>query len=278
MSQSLLKLYREHPYEPLEPKASDPKQMVFKFNSPTHFISWIESLDKGFKRGSKQDSSNTEKSSFAMSQDLPDAFEKVRETKFESDDTDQLQAKIAELKKGTMFSDEGYEIDVPEHLSGSDRTWIKPRFKNTPTRIIDDVLLIEATYNAGRSAEVAKKMGMALLSGIYRRRVIPRKIVLAYAGIGIRSNGNGNQHMTTVDVSFQDLHGIAKILHPSAFRRLWFRIAEIYPDLSYGYGRPPTFSTTKGSMTFETLYDIYMSDPKGAFEREIDKFLGVVTK
>lgn len=275
MSQSLLKLYNEHPYEPLVPTASNPDQMVFKFNSPTHFLSWIEELDKRFKRGSTENSSDTERESFTQSLNLADAFNKVRETKFESDDADQLQAKIAELKKGTMFSDEGYELDIPEYLSGSDRVWIKERRKKTPTRVIDDVLLIEATYNAGRSAAVAKKMGMALLSGIYRRRVVPRKIVLAYAGLGIRNSGG--QHMTTIDVSFQDLHGIAKILHPSAFRRLWFRIAEIYPDLAYGYGRPPTFSTTKGSMTFETAYDVYENGP-AYFDKEIDKFLGVTTK
>lgn len=277
MSQSLLKLYAEHPYEPLEPKASNPDQMVFKFNSPQHFISWIESLDKNFQRGADQNSSETESSSFTQSANLADAFEKVRETKFESSDTDQLQAKIAELKKGTMFSDEGYEIDVPEYLSGSDRVWIKPRFKKTPTRLIDDTLLIEATYNCSRGAETARKMGMAFLSGIYRRRVIPRKIVLAYAGKGIRNRTEG-QHLVTVDVSFQDLNGIAKILHPSAFRRLWFRIAEIYPDLSYGYGQPPRFSTTKGSTTFEMLYDIYAEGNTAGFEREIDKFLGITTK
>ncbi len=276
MSQSLLKLYAEHPYEPLVPTSSNPDQMVFKFNSPTHFISWVESLDNSFKRGSEQRSSETESSGFTQSLNLADAFEKVRSTKFESDDTDQLQARIAEIKKGTMFSDEGYEIDVPEFLSGSDRTWIKPRHKKTPTRVIDDVLLIEATYNGSRDAEVAKKMGMALLSGIYRRRVVPRKIVLAYAGLNVRSTGG--QHLTTIDVSFQDLHGIAKILHPSAFRRLWFRIAEIYPNLSYGYGRPPSFSTTKGSMTFETLYSIYQSGTPDGFEKEIDRFLGVITK
>jgi len=275
--QSLLKLYKEHPYEPLVPTASNPNQMVFKFNSPTHFLSWVEHLDKNFKRGSSQDSSESESSSFTQSIGMEDAFEKVRQTKFESEDADQLQAKISELKKGTMFAEEGYEIDVPEYLSGSDRVWIRPRHKKMPTRVIDDILLIEATYNGSRSAEVAKKMGLALISGIYRRRVIPRKIVLAYAGKSVRSNTEG-QHLTTIDVSFQDLHGIAKILHPSAFRRLWFRVAEIYPDLAWGYGRPPSFSTTKGAMTFENAYSVFTGSNKDGFEKEIDTFLGITNK
>lgn len=268
----LLELYKSHPYEPLVPKASNPDQMVFKFNSPVHFVSWVESLDSNFARGSSENSSESRDDGFALSTSLADAFEKIRETKFESTDTDQLQAKIAELKKGTMFADEGYEIDVPEYLSGSDRVWIRPRYKKTPTRIIDDTLLIECTYNWSRSAEIARKMGMDLLTGIYNRRVVPRKVVLAFAGTGVRYNTNG-QHLVTIDVSFQDLHGIAKVLHPSAFRRLWFRIAEIYPDLAGGYGSAPRFSTEKGAMAFEVVYDTY-SD-KDRFGAEIDKFLGV---
>lgn len=274
----LLEIYQKHPYEPVEPKASDPNQNVFKFNSPTHFISWVESLEANFKRGSTQNESDSNGVGFTQSKDLTDGFNKMRETKFESTDTAQLESKIAELKRGTVFADEGFELEIPEHLSGSDMVWIKPRHKRQVTRIIDDVLLIEATYNSSRDAETARKMGMAILSGIYRRRVIPRKIVLAFAGNGIRYNTD-ETHMVAIDVSFQDLNGIAKILHPSAFRRLWFRVAEIYPDLAYGYGVPPRFTTTKGSMSFEVVYDIFRAtetaEKKDAFEKEIDTFLGI---
>lgn len=248
--------------------------MVFKFNSPQHFLSYVEELHNLGPTGT-QNSSNDNDFAFALSRNLEDAYNVIRETTFDTKDTDVLQAKISELKKGTMYSDEGFELEIPEYLAGSDKVWLKPKHKRTPTRIIDDVLIIDAAYNASRSAETSRMLGMKILKGIYKRRVIPRKIVVVYGGESIR-NGIRDGYLVAIDVSFSDLNGIAKLLHPSMFRRIYFRMIEIYPDLSYGYGRAlmgDRAKTQKGYISIDNIYH-YASDDK-IIEDHLDIFLGI---
>jgi len=267
----LLELYQKAPYEPLVPSKSNPKQDVFKFNSPQHFISWVKHLDENFKRGSSYDSSETGDYNFCLSRNLEDAYEVIRETRFSPSDNIILDRRISEIKKRSYFSDDGYEIAVPEYIAMSDRVWLTTENRETPTRIINDTLFIDAGYNSSKDAEICKKIGVKILEYVYRRRVIPRKMTIFFAPEGLR-NETKKESLLTVDVSFTDLNGIAKMLHPSAFRRLWFRVAEQYSDLSYGYGRTPNNQTTsKHTITISTLYELNDEE----FENEIDKFLGL---
>lgn len=275
----LVTVYKENPYLPLVPIASLDKEMVFKFNSPQHYFSYVEKLDENFKRGSEHTASDKDEYDFSLSVNLKDAFRVLREVKFEHDQAHKIEGKLSQLKKNTEYSDDGYELEIPEYLAGSDKIWLSNKNKKRPTRIIDDVLLIDGTYSARYGAENSRKIGLGILNSIYNRNLIPRKLVIAFCGKNICRNKPipKGEYLTTVDVSFNDLNGIAKMLHPSAFRRLWFRIAEQYPDLEYGYGTPrhgDDGMTIKGYIGMNTLQDIF--NDKNRFEAEIDKFIGLI--
>lgn len=158
--------------------------------------------------------------------------------------------------------------------------WLQDKRRKTLTRIIDDTLIIDATYSAGRDAERSQRIGMAILEAIYRRRVIPRKMVVGFGAESVKTQPRkSGEYLTAIDVSFSDLNGVAKILHPSAFRRLWFRLIEQYPDVDSGYGRPRSGSdgkTIKGYISVDRIYSLF--DDKERFEQEIDTFLGLTTK
>lgn len=274
----LLDLYKTHPYEPLIPTVVDTKQMVYKFNSPRHFFSWVQALHSGGRNGQSSQTASEEKSeeknSFTMSKTLDHAYEVLRDTRFDPKQTDILEARISELKKGTFYAEEGYEIEIPEYLSGGEKIWIKQKVRSKPTRIIDDVLMIDSAYSAGRDADTCRKIGMEILTSIYRRNVIPRKMVVTY---GEKNNRNsGGDFLCAIDVTFSDLDGIAKLLHPASFRRLFFRLSEIFPDLVYGYGFPYNGSTEKGYISIDSLYSQWGN--KDYFEKEIDTFLGTEKK
>lgn len=285
----LLELYKRSPYEPLVPERADENQRIFKFNSPQHYISWVGGLHEKFQRGNMgNDSSETSDQNFTLSRDLPHAYEVIRETKFTPEDNSVLESKISEIKKGTRYSDEGYELEIPEYLAGSDRIWLQPKHRKTPTRIVDDVLIIDAAYSCGQDAERSRRIGMGILEAIYRRKVIPRKMVVAFAATHLKSSDNSDKNtefLTAIDVSFQDLNGIAKMLHPSAFRRLWFRVVEIYPDLTMGYGHCRQGSearTQKGYISIDQLHRLWMDNTPTSkqpqFEKEIDTFLGITNR
>lgn len=270
----LLDLYQKHPYEPLVPQRINTDQMVYKFNSPQHFLSYVQELH-AIGSPSHQESSRLLDNftvGFTLSKSLGHAYEVIRETKFDPTKTDSIQTAISLLKVGTFFSDEGHELEIPEFLAGGDKVWLKQKSNRKRTRLIEETLLIDTVYNSGRDAETARQIGMEILTSIYRRRVIPRKMVLVFGNEAIRSRNN-NGHLCSVDVSFSDLNGIAKMLHPSAFRRVYFRLIETYPDLAMGYGRPVKGATTKGYISIDTIYNNWQD--KKYFEGEIDKFLGV---
>lgn len=271
----LVELYNTHPYEPLVPAESKKEQMVYKFNSPQHFISFIENLDANFKSASSQVSSKTGSTSFTGSKDMKDAYELIRGTEFKAEDVSSLESKVSHLKKQTEFADEGDDLEVPEYLAGSDRVWLRGKNRTRPTRMIDDILIIDAVYTAARDAEISRQIGVAILQAIYRRKVVPRKMIIGFAANEVRYGKGGKElHLATVDVAFSDLNGIAKILHPSTFRRLWFRLAEQYPDLSGGYGSTLRRSTEKGYISIDRMHSVF--DDKVAFDKEIAKFIGEV--
>lgn len=279
---SLVDTYNTHPYEPLVPKDFDIEQKVFKFNSPQHFISYVQGVQKNLERprGSYHNvSESTGRREWFMSDSLDHAYEVLREAKFTPEDNSVLERKIAELKRGTQFAEDGYELDIPEHLAGSERVWLQDKRRKTLTRIIDDTLIIDTTYSAGRSAQRSQRIGMAILEAIYRRRVIPRKMVVGFGAESVKTQPKkSGEYLTAIDVSFSDLNGVAKILHPSAFRRLWFRLIEQYPDVDSGYGRTRRGSdakTVKGYISVDRIYELF--DDKERFEQEIDTFLGLTT-
>lgn len=275
----LLELYNSHPHEPLVPTKVNREQMVWKFNSPQHYVSWVQGLHELGREGGSpmSQSENTDSSTvkFTLSKSLDDAYAVLRETKFDPKQTDILQARISELKKGTFYSDEGYELEIPEYLAGGTNIWLKQKVRSKPTRVIDDTLLIDACYNCGRDAETSRKIGMQILTSIYRRNVIPRKVVVCFGEKDVRTN-NSKDMLVAIDVSFADLNGIAKLLHPAAFRRLFFRVEELMPDLRGGYGYPYNGNTQKGYISIDRIYPQWNNEE--VFESEIDTFLGVKRK
>lgn len=230
-----LDLYKKSPYESLEPESVNTDQMFFKFKSPTHLLSWVRGLNGLPRTNTSMKSSETGNYVFTLSKSLDDAYDVISETKFDPNQTDMLEARISELKRGSLYSDEGHELEMPEFLAGSDKVWLKTKVNRKPTRIIDDILIIDSGYNAGCDSDTMKQMGIEILTSIYRRRVIPRKVVIMFVTNSVRQTG-GKQFTCSVDVNFMDLNGIAKMLHPSMFRRIVFRLLEIYPDLTSGYG------------------------------------------
>lgn len=268
-------LYNKTPYEPLIPNSSNDKQFNFKFNSITHLISWVQHLDATFKRGSSMDSSESGDFNFTLSNNLKNAYEVIRETKFDTEDTDILQSKIRNLKRSSKFADEGYEIDVAEHVAGSDKIWLENTKRRSVTRIIDDVVFIESVYSAMRDAQTAKNLGIDLLKEIYSRGIIPRKLVIVFAN---DNSVDGKPVFMFVDVDFRDLNGIAKCLHPSTFRRLIFRVLEIFPNLQWGYGHPFFSPNEKHFFSIQKTYDEYVGNESEVVRREVDKVFDMKTE
>lgn len=269
--------YNSCQYEPLTPTKSDPEQFVFKFNSVTHFISWIEHLEKNFSRGSKYDSSESGSESFTLSRSLKHSYDVIREVKFDPKRQDNLKSLIRTIKRSTRFSEEGHELAIGEFLAGSDRYWLTEQDRRTVSRVINEPLFIDSCYNASVDSESMKNMALTLLEGIYRRRVVPRKMIVSFLNNSI--DGRQAQYIF-IDVSFSDLNGIAKVLHPSMFRRLVFRLYEIYPRLSSGYGEVRTgMETERGLISLDHAYmRVWRRGSEELFQPEIDKFLGMVTR
>lgn len=238
------KLYLETPYEPLIPLSSNKDQFTFKFNSITHFVGWVEHLYDKFGRGSNMTTSDDRGSGFAGSYDWSSGIEAIRTTAFDDMAKARLQKLISKIKKKTKFSNEGYEIEVPEFIAGSQNHWISDTPTEKRSKIIDKTFFLGTSYNAGTDCEAAKRAGIELVSEIYRLGVVPRKMVCNFSSFD--STSRKNEFNVFIDVSFADLDGIAKTLHPSVFRRLIFRMYEIYPDLNGGYGKSREFKTKEG--------------------------------
>jgi len=266
----LEEIYKTKIYEPLEPTESNQKQFVYKFNSVTHFISYVESLDKNFRRGTFMDSSDKEEEGFSKSRSLKHAYQVIRETSFSTDDTAKMQAFIREIKKQTRYDEEGDELVVPEYLANSDKQWIRSNPVKKPAKIIEDMLFIDVVCSCARDAGKMNRIALNILMGIYKRNVIPRKIVIALVS---KRAVDSTDVVTFIDVNFSDLNGIAKCMHPSAFRRLHFRLEEIFSRLNGGYGSPSREATTKGYINLDHVYE-----KESMLEQEIDTFLGVVKK
>ncbi len=265
------KLYKETPFEPLEPSDDGKNVGTFKFNSVIHFASWIESLDKNFKRNASYKSSQTENSSFCLSRDLEDGFKVVREAKFDPSDIKRMEEMIRKIKKTTRYAEEGNELDVPEYVGGSDNYWIKDDSKLTVSNIIDDHIFVEAGYNENTDAKDALKAGVNLIEGIYSRRIIPRKMTVTITVQDIRSE-EPNLITVMIDVNFRDVNGLAKALHPSLFRRLIFRLLETYPGLGLGYGRHyKEYQEGKGKIEIKSL----IGESEDTRKKKIDEFLGI---
>jgi len=260
-------LYLKTEYEELIPKESNKDKFEYKFNSISHFVRWVELLDKNFQRGSTEKDSDGNPADFCMSENLADAYKVVMGTGFDLQETEKLESFISKIKKNSRFSDDGYELEVPEFLAGSDKYWIEAEDKKTKSRLVDDYLFIDGVYSAFRKAEVAKQTGFNILNEIYRRSVVPRKVVACFP---LKRAIDRGDITIFIDVDFNDLNGLAKVLHPSTFRRLCFRVVEICPDVTWGYGTPYMGDTEKGYISIHTAYNL-AGKP---LEIEIDKFLG----
>lgn len=269
--------YDGTPYEPLEPLISNTNQATFKFNSVTHFVSWVKALDKNFSRGAKTNDSESGKPSFTLSRNLDDAYRVISETTFDPRSSKELETMVRDIRKRTKYSEESGEIDVPEYLAGSRSYWLEMAGKKTYSRVINDTLFIDASYNCNRDSKDALEAGRRLLVEIYRRKVIPRKVVLVFQANGVRYQTSGSWGSVFIDVPFSDINGVAQALHPSTFRRLIFRVVEIYPDLSAGYGRPLNL-TTQAYLTSIDRFINLKGAPQGEFDDTIDVFLGVINR
>ena len=269
-------LYKELDYQGLAPDR-DLEEVYphgddrhFKFKSVVHLISWIESLEKRFERNSTSDSSNKGDYDFSLSSSLQDAFRVVRSTTFSSKKQKTAKKLLHQLKKSTSFSEEGFEIDVPEFIAGSEKHWLKDSNKKTRSRIINDHLFVEGSYNCNYEATTILESGFFLLTSLYSKGVIPRKLTLVFTSKGSYESSSSS-NCIFVDLNFQDINGIAKALHPSTFRRILFRLKESFSDLSFGYGSSTDKATKKGYLPISTL-STYSDKGK---EREIDFFLGL---
>lgn len=256
------------------PERSDHTKSVWKFNSVQHFISYVQEIEK-FPRGSSSTSSEDRGSSFSLSDSLQHAYTVIRGTQFDPAQSGNLQALIRNVKRSTRYSEDGHELEVGEYIAGSDKYWLTETNRRSVSRIIDDPLFLVADYNASYGAEKAKKTGLSLLVGMYTRRVIPRKLVVCFGSENTRTgnDGYGKAMQIFIDVSFSDLNGVAKVLHPSLFRRLTFRMMEIYPDLRSGYGSADEPYTEKGVIAIQR-----MMDNTSRLESDLNTFLGVMKK
>lgn len=269
--EQLKDIYCSLPHEPLIPTKQDNQQYHRKFNSITHFVSYTEHLNDNFKRGSSSDSSESEGYSFTSSDSMKDAYERIRSSKFDANDTNRMQALIREVKKQTRFEAEGDELAVPEYIAGSDKYWVKSNPQKKPAKIIEDFIFIDVVASAWKNAQVMQRTALDILIGIYKRNIIPRKIVITLWS----NKAVGSQDVITfIDVNFSDLHGIAKAMHPSTFRRLHFRMEEIFPGLNWGYGKPSQKETSKGYISVDYCY----GGSESALDLQIDTLLGVIKK
>lgn len=259
-------------YEDLVPDKSDSTKSVWKFNSPQHFLSYVQVLHEKFPRGSSSTSSEESGSSFSLSDSLAHAYEVIRGTQFDASQSGNLQALIRNIKRSTRYSEDGHELEVGEYLAGSEKYWLTETSRRSVSRIIDDPLFVVADYNAGYSSESAKKAGLSLFVGMYSRRVVPRRLIVCFGSANTRNGGNPGVQIF-IDVSFNDLNGIAKVLHPAMFRRVVFRMLEIYPDLRSGYGSADTPYTEKGLISIQRVMD---STHK--LDSYLEQFLGVTKK
>lgn len=264
----LNRIYAGTEYEETAPDTGVGRSIpVYKFRSMSHFIGWTEELAK-FPRETSKDSSDNDDVGFTLAYSLENAFKVVRDTTFDTKNTTRLQGLIRKLKNSTAFREEGYEIEVPEYLAGSTNHWVDNKSRRSASKVINDTLFIDGTYHSGMDAETMKKKGVDLLLKIYEMGVIPRKMVVVYSGKGWNNDMDDTYHFL-IDVSFSDLNGIAKAVHPSTFRRLTFRLEEMYSGLTGGYGRNLDLHTSQG----------YFSMQRGsASDDEVKKFLGIIDK
>lgn len=252
------KAYDDAEYLPLTPSDSDENRFIYKFNSVEHFLGYTEYLNKNFKRGSYQNSSearNPDENGWYASSSFEDALQRIRGIEFDPSAVSRLQQRIRSVRRTSRFSDDGYEIDMPEALAKSERMWLQTDTRRSISRIFDETLFINASYNSDVRAETARKAGLALLEEIYLKGIIPRKVVCVFWSEKVipRSNDMDGATPIFIDVSFRDLNGIAKTLHPATFRRMVFRIEEIFSDLNGGYGRHEDRPTEKGLTEIASL-------------------------
>lgn len=269
-SKAILDAYQMNPYEGLTPeKADGGKQSIYKFNSINHFLGWSEELAK-MPRSSSKDTSDDDDSDFSLSNSLEDAFEVIRDVKFDDKDTDKLKTLIRKMKRGTVFRDEGFELDVPEYVAGSQNIWLDEKERRSASKIINEPIFIDGCYSGGNSAEQMKKLGLDILTSIYEKGVIPRKLIVSFSVKNWDSNNKKDMYMF-IDVEFSDLNGIAKSLHPSTFRRLWFRLAERYEGLAWGYGRCNNEAIDKGYISLQS----YGGADKEKVSTLVDTLIGI---
>lgn len=268
-------IYRGAGYEPLEPEEANSYKYTYKFNSLTHYLAYVKALDKNFARKSRMRNSEEGEFSFSLSRSLEDAYQVIANAKFSAETLKTLESSIKKIRKESSFSDDGFELEIPEYLAGSERPWLKGKSTNKKTKVIDDMLFIQANYNWHINADVVVKMGQSLITKIYQKGVIPRKLVVFYATKSI-DNAKGVCRIF-IDVSFSDLNGLVQTLHPATFRRLGFRIKENYPSLSSGYGSADNQYTTKGIFGFETTYGVCNTSTGEIPDGYIDNFLGLKT-
>ncbi len=230
----LLDTYKKLPYTK-EIDSNTSKLTEFKFESPFHFVSFIEEIDRKGIKESRLDHSETNGEDFCASKNLKHAFEIFRTAKYDPKEGKKTSLLVNKLRHKSGYFDEGDEISIPEFLAGSEKHYLQFGERKTKLRgyTFRDPLVIRASYNAGTDANAMLVNSQVLIDCIYRNKFRFPKFIFSFGA----DETYGDQRMESfVDVNYTDFNSVVRLIHPSTFRRLTFRLREMHKDLQDGYG------------------------------------------
>lgn len=212
---------------------------AYKFESPSHFIAVIEEVQKSGIRNTQKNSSEENGEDFSGSRSMNHAIEMFRTEKFDSVFARNASILVNQMRQRAKITDEGEEISVPEYLAKADH-FIQYTGKNYKRPVIMDIpLFIQCTYSAGESHKEMLDVGKNLLTAMYQMKIRCPKIVFMFVSENwndIPGNSETEKHAVFIDCNFTDFNSFSKMLLPSTFRRLWFRLAEMHSGVPWGYG------------------------------------------
>lgn len=237
--------YTQVDYDPPVVEVSEGEQPLFqntyKFRSPYHFFKYVEDLHTNYERRANNNASDTNNSDFCLTTSLQDAFEKLPKITFTKDENASTVANIKKLIGSSRITEEGYEVSIPDYLSGSEHHFIQHTSRRTQTNVHTQPFFILCTYNAMSDAETMKENGLRLLNTLYNNNILVTKPIACFATQNAYE-GQTQDSVIFVDLDYRNPDQIAQILHPSSFRRLTFRLEEQHPNLSLGYGQTADFT------------------------------------
>jgi hypothetical protein len=176
---------------------------------------------------------------------------------------------VNKIRQRSGYHDEGDEIVVQEYLAGSKKHFLQhgnERKKQIGVNL-KIPLIIHTCYNCSESAIEMEIIAKNIVNIIYQNKIRFTKLIF-YMG-SKRTYGNNDSHIF-IEANYTDFNAVARLIHPSAFRRLSFRLKEMHKNLEWGYG---SSHSEKSSIE----QGIFLPDFKGLTEKEIEeKFLKIV--